>query len=122
MKKVVSAVALITLPAVALAQSSVPSTAQSGLLGFAQLFQTILGWAVVLLISVAVVYFLYGVLKYVIGSDPESKEKARHTMIYGLIGLAVMVAVWGLVKVLTDTFGLSSQNTAPNTPSLPTIQ
>lgn len=56
------------------------------------------------LITLGVVYFVYGVITYVIASDEEAKKTGRNRIIYGIIGLAVIVAVWGLVGILRDTF------------------
>ena len=39
-----------------------------------------------------------------------AKKKGRDRVIYGIIGLAVIIAMWGLVKILTDTFGLTQSN------------
>lgn len=81
--------------------------------------KNVLNAVVPLLIGVAVVVFLYGVIKYITaGGDPEKRTEARNVMIYGIIGLFVMVAVWGLVAILTSTFGLGGE-TAPTGPSLP---
>ena len=58
------------------------------------------------LIAVAVVLFLYGVIKYIVSGDDETKRKeAKNYIIYGIVGLFVMVSVWGLVGILTGTFG-----------------
>ena len=46
-----------------------------------------------------------------------TEKEARNVMIYGIIGLFVMVAVWGLVNVLINTFGLSTS--VPQVPGLP---
>ncbi len=63
----------------------------------------------ILIMSLALVYFLSGVLKYVAhGGDQAKREEGKNVMIYGIIALAVMVSVWGLVQILTDTFGISS--------------
>ena len=59
-----------------------------------------------LVIILGVVYFVWGVVSYVIASDEEAKTTGRDRMIYGIIGLAVIVSVWGLVTILTNTFGL----------------
>ena len=71
-----------------------------------------------LLMGVAVVIFLYGVVKY-IGSAGEvkSREEGRRFMVYGIIGLAVMTSVWGLVAFVTNTLGLPSGT--PNLNKLP---
>lgn len=62
---------------------------------------------VMLIIGLAFVTFLWGIYKYITVASTEGKEGARATIIYGLIGLAVMLSVWGLVQILTATFGFS---------------
>jgi len=77
----------------------------------------ILGAIVTLLIGLGLVFFLWGVVKYVTAGADESKAtEGRNLMIYGIISLAVMVSVWGLVKILTSTLNLT--NEAPAVPSL----
>lgn len=69
-----------------------------------------------LLISMAVIVFVIGVVKYIAGADEEAKRtEGRNFMIYGLVALFVMVSVWGLVGVLQGTFGMS------NTPFIPQL-
>lgn len=79
----------------------------------------IINGLVPVLIALGVVYFIWGVISYVVGADEEAKSKGRDRMIYGIIGLAVIVAVWGLVNVLTRTFGVDAptQVTPPAVPS-----
>jgi hypothetical protein len=71
------------------------------------------------LIALGVVYFVWGVVTYVISSDEEAKKTGRNRIIYGIIGLAVIVAMWGLVGILTNTFGL--QNSNSGVINLPTV-
>ncbi len=70
--------------------------------------------------SLAFIIFIWGVFRYFIAgaADPTEQEKGKHFIIYGLIGFVIMVSVWGLVNVLTNTFGLNSSN-APSYPTLP---
>ena len=68
--------------------------------------------AIPLIISLTVVVFLYGVFKYIFANGGEDKEKGRDFMIWGIIGLFIMVSVWGLVAILSDTLNL---NTTPRT-------
>ena len=58
---------------------------------------------VTLLVSVAVVTFIYGVFKFV-KSEGEDKQAGREFMFWGIVGLFVMVSVWGLVGILQSTF------------------
>ena len=61
-----------------------------------------------LIISVALVLFLIGIVQYVTaGGDEEKRSAARGMIIFGIIALFVMVSVWGFVKVLSTTFGIT---------------
>ena len=58
---------------------------------------------------------------YLQSSPPErKKEKGKQFMLWGVIALTVMVSVWGLVGVLSSTFGVRSliipQVTPPRSP------
>ncbi len=98
-----SAVALSFTPALALAQTS-PAAGQVD-----NLFQKLSGYinqAIALLFAVATLVFLFGVIQYVIaGGDEKKGATARSYMLYGIVGLAVMAAAWGLVNLLVNTFG-----------------
>jgi len=62
-----------------------------------------------LLFAIALVIFIWGVVQYVINSDQEEKKaKGRQFMIWGIIGLTVMIGVWGLVGILGGTFGINT--------------
>lgn len=61
------------------------------------------------LITIAVIVFTMGVIKYVANADDSTKrEEGRNFMIYGIIGLFVMVSVWALVGILSNTFGFGN--------------
>ena len=78
----------------------------------------ILDIVIPILIVLGVVYFIWGVVSYVIGSDEEAKKKGRDRMIFGIIGLVVIVAMWGLVGIVTKTFGLTGTANI-NIPTVP---
>ena len=61
-----------------------------------------------LLISVGVVYFVWGVVQFVIADGEEAKTKGRDHMIYGIVGLMAIFSMWGLVNIITKTFGINS--------------
>ena len=72
-----------------------------------------------ILITFAVLMFIYGVIMFVIADDEEAKTKGRDRIIYGIIGFAVIIALWGLVKLLTRTFGIDTGNQNINYPTVP---
>jgi hypothetical protein len=69
----------------------------------------LLGAVLPVLIALGVVYFVWGVITYVIASDEEAKSAGRNRVIGGIIGLAVIIGLWGLVRILTNTFGLTNR-------------
>ena len=71
---------------------------------------TIIKSLVPLLMAIATVVFIWGVITYVMAKEDEDKSKARNKIIYGIIGLAVIVAMWGLVSIVTNTFGIANQS------------
>ncbi|MFN4181202.1 MAG: hypothetical protein ACK4FA_00690 [Candidatus Paceibacteria bacterium] len=63
-----------------------------------------------ILISLGVLYFIWGVVQYVLANDEEAKSRGRQLMINGLIGLLVIVSIWGLVAILKRTFGVANES------------
>jgi len=106
MKKIVKIVAgsVWALPFMALAQSVNPSYLQS-LIGSAK---ALLDQLVVFLIALAVVWFIWNVIRYTMSSDEEKKAAAKSQMIWGIIAITVIVSVWGLVAILQNMFGVNS--------------
>ncbi len=83
---------------------------------FSELFNAVLP----VLIGLAVVYFVFGVVSYVIASEEEAKTKGRDRIIYGIIGLAVIIGMWALVLIVRNTFLASNSNTQNiNFPTVP---
>lgn len=68
----------------------------------------ILNLLIPVLITFAVVYFIWGVIQYTISTDEEAKKGARGKIIQGLIGLFVIIAFWGIIRVVSNTFGIGS--------------
>jgi hypothetical protein len=57
---------------------------------------------ILLSLGLGLIYFMWGVTKYLLSYDNEkARTESVKTITYGLIALFVMVAVWGLVKVLS---------------------
>ena len=58
-----------------------------------------------IIVSLAVLYFVWGVIKF-IKSDGKDKEEGRQVMFWGIVGLFVMICVWGIVGVVKNTLSL----------------
>ncbi len=77
----------------------------------------LLSAVVPMLVALGVVYLVWGIVQYVIGDSEEAKSKGRDTIIFGIIGLAVIISMWGLVYLLQDTFEMRNK-VAPDKPTL----
>jgi hypothetical protein len=73
-----------------------------------------------ILFAVAFAYFLFGVYKYFILGATSDKERqlGRDFILWGTVGFAAIISVWGLVYVVLQTFGLSPATPRPNYPLL----
>jgi hypothetical protein len=105
----VLAPALVFAPFLALAQ-----TANVGY--FTSLINSISGLIDALLpvvLALALLFFLWGVFQYFVfgAGDEEKRETGKKFMIYGLVGLVLMVAVWGIVNLLISILGVNAGDT-----------
>ena len=58
-----------------------------------------------LLIAFAVIWIIYNVILFLVHGDSEEKRKtARGNILWGIVGLFVIMSIWGLVRILTNTF------------------
>lgn len=67
-------------------------------------------YLVPLVFGLAFITFIWGVFQFYIfeGQDVEGQKKGHMLMLWGIIGFALMFSVWGIVHIVTDTFGLSA--------------
>lgn len=61
-----------------------------------------------LIIAFATIMFVYNIVKYFVVKTEENRAEASQYLLYSIIGLAVIVSFWGLVNVVTNTFGLNN--------------
>jgi len=111
-KKIVislGALTLMYLPLLVSAENFDTTYIQSLISGGLSIIRSLL----IFLVSLAVVWFIWNVIQYTISDDEEKKGKAKEQMIWGIIGIAVIVSVWGLVAILRSMFGADSNDTAP---------
>lgn len=58
-------------------------------------------------ILLAFMYFFYGLAQY-LKDEGQNKDEAKQIMLHGVIAFFVIASVWGLVAILTTTFGTDS--------------
>lgn len=66
------------------------------------------------LIGIGVVVFFWGVIKYIrSGANENMAREGTKIMTYGVIGVFVMVSLWGLVALLVQLSGFRGTNFTP---------
>lgn len=82
----------------------------------------IIGALIPIVFALALLYFFWGVGRYIlsVGTD---KEQGRQIMIWGVVALFVMSAIWGITTLLGRQLGITPDDirTAPQIPSIDTI-
>ncbi len=61
-----------------------------------------------LIFAAALMFFLWGVMKFIAASSPDKKKEGKNFIIAGLIGLFVMTSLWGIIKIAGTTLGVDS--------------
>lgn len=68
----------------------------------------LLNQALPVLILLAVIVFIVGILRYIQAGDNAAKrQEGSRFMLYGIIAFFVMISIWGLVRILQGTLGLT---------------
>ncbi len=62
---------------------------------------------ITLLFALAVVYFLYGVLEFFLNqTNEEKKTSGKSHMMWGIIGITIMMGVWFFLGIIINTFNI----------------
>ena len=114
MKKVLITLAAFS-PLLALAQ---PQNAGKPDLGYISSLVNSLGDILNLLlpivVTLALLFFFWGLALFILNADnEEARGKGRSIMVWGIVALFVIVAVWGLVGLLAQIFGVETGKSAP---------
>ncbi len=104
----IAATGAAALPFVAFGQTNPGLTNIASFLGT---IQALMNTLVPIIILLAVLYFLWGLAQFVLNAgDDAARTEGRNKMIWGIVGLFVMVSVWGIVNFLQDAFGTDDNN------------
>lgn len=71
----------------------------------------LLRFIIPLLITLGVVFFIWGVIHYLLNPENSAKrDEAKQYILWAIIGLFVIVSMWGLVQIFRATFGFSGSS------------
>lgn len=106
-------VVLLT-PAVVFAQGGFDN-----LIELAEDFKALLDTLTVIIIALALVFFLWGLALFILSAgDDEKREKGKKIMIWGAVAFAVMLGIWGIVNFLLEAFGIADIDEPPIIPGV----
>lgn len=62
---------------------------------------------ILLLFAAATLLFLWGVAQFLFtASQSGEQDEGKRHMLWGVIGMAIMISVYGILRVITTTFGV----------------
>lgn len=70
---------------------------------------TFLNAAIGLFVTLAIVIFFWGLIKYLM-SVGEQKAEGLQIMFYGVVAIFVMVSIWGIIRLLQNTFRVQNNS------------
>ncbi|MGC9605583.1 MAG: hypothetical protein ABSF56_02385 [Minisyncoccia bacterium] len=61
----------------------------------------------ILLVSLAVIWIVVSVVRFIMASG-ENRAVHRASVLWGIVGLAVILSIWGIINIFGRTFGLGN--------------
>ena len=74
------------------------------------LANTFLNALIGLFITLAIVVFFWGVIKYLTSASGENASEGLKLMFFGVIAIFVMVSIWGIIRLLQNTFKVTGND------------
>ena len=72
-----------------------------------------------LLFALAVIYFLYGVFEFIVNQQNEEKKTSgKSHMLWGVVGITIMMGVWFILNVIINTLNIQGINPEQGTVQL----
>ena len=68
-------------------------------------FGGLINQAAKLVLALAILYFVWGMAKFVMNADSDDGRKAgKQIMLWGIVAIFVAVSIWGIIGILSNTF------------------
>lgn len=65
---------------------------------------------IVLLFALAMVYFIYGIARYLLSpGNEEVRKTSKSHMLWGILGMVIMISVFGILSLIMNTFGIENK-------------
>lgn len=75
---------------------------------------------ITLLIAVALLVFVYGSVMFIMNANaPAAREQGRKHIMWGIIGMLVMLSAYAILSIASNTFGLGGDLDCADNPAGP---
>src|SRR3989344_402085 len=69
---------------------------------------------ITLLFALAMVFFLYGMVEFLFNqANEEKKTSGKSHMLWGIIGITIMMGVWAILGIVLNTLGIPESEINP---------
>ncbi len=58
--------------------------------------------------ALATLYFVWGLIGFFMSDDSTKREEGKSHILWGTIGIAIMLSVYGIIRLVASTVGQSS--------------
>jgi len=58
------------------------------------------------LFVLASILFMFGLVRFYIAGEAKDREQGKRHMIYGILGMFIMLSVFGIMRLIIGTFGI----------------
>ncbi|MEK7578932.1 MAG: pilin [Patescibacteria group bacterium] len=92
------------LPLFLLTAPSILFAAPRNLKDLVGVFLDLINPALALLTGLAVLFFVWGIVQYILyAGDEKKKLSAKNTLVYGVVALFVLFSFWGIVEFIQQS-------------------
>jgi len=79
---------------------------------FAEQLQSLVDILIPIVVALALLFFFWGLATFILAAGNEEKRKeGKKMMIWAVVALFIMAAVWGIIQLLANIFGVETGGT-----------
>lgn len=79
--------------------------------GLVNNFWAIVNTSIGVLTSLALLVFIWGIVKYIYSQGTDAKADGKKIMIGGVVALFVLFSVWGIIRFIQEDLGVTQGST-----------
>ncbi len=71
---------------------------------------------IIFMMALAILIFIWGIIEFLMsqgGGEEKAIASGKQHIVWGLVGLVIMVGVFGIMRLIINTFGLTGPKGAP---------